>query len=302
MLKKNELLCVFLLTCFAFQLLAQDEESDTTRSDLFELIEEDHDVEQEIISIFKSTRLVSGHSIEIVAPGDFLFIIGHRFGELNSGWRNLFGLDNSTIRLGGDFGVTKNLNLGIGRSSFEKTFDGFLKYRLLEQSRGEKNIPLSVGLLTTANVNTSEVPFPNFETVGGKHRWEYVTQLLLAKKVSDQISIQYAPMLIHKNFVEDEHDQNTSFSNSIGTSVKVTPSTSLNVEYVFAPKSNFESLDLRNSLNIGVDIETGGHVFQVHLTNSKGMTEKFLTTETTGDWTDGDIFFGFNVTRSFNLK
>jgi len=290
---------VILFVLLSVSLFSYAQEEDKEEESLLDLIE-DEDRTTSVTEIFKSTRVVTSQSVELVDPGEFLFIIGHRFGTLNSGWRELFGLDNATIRLGGDFGITEKLNAGIGRSSFQQTYDAYLKYKFLEQQRGADAFPFSAVLFTSANFNTQEVPFVNVPNTDGSARLEYVSELLLGSKLSKQVSIQVAPVLVHRNFVESDDSPNTFFTGHLGGSVQVTPSTSVNAEFFVNPNDSNVLVELTNSLSLGVDIETGGHVFQLHLTNSQGLTENFLT-ETTGDWLDGDIFFGFNVARNFNI-
>ncbi len=292
-------LILFLFNSGVAQVFCQ-EKSDTTSQSLLDGLLEEDDRSFAVTETFKATRVVSLHSVETVDQGEFLFLIGHRFGTLNSGLRDLFGLDNATIRFGGDFGITDRLNVGVGRSSFEKTYDGFIKYKLLEQKTGTDSFPFTLTAFTSANVNTLEVPFPDFPNTGNEHRWDYVSQLMLATKVNDHVSLQLAPMYFHRNFVEQEFEENSFIAGNIGTSIKISPSTRLNAEYFVNPESFEDQNNLTNSFNVGFDIETGGHVFQLHLTNSKGMTEKFLS-QTSGDWFNGDIFFGFNVARNFNL-
>lgn len=293
-----------LLLLFFFSLMhAQVEEDDT---DLLGLLEEEQEpVTDYTIATFKSTRLVSGHSVETVAGGEFMFIIGHRFGELNSGWRDLFGLDNSTIRLGGDFGLTDAIDVGIGRSSFQKTYDGFLKAKLLRQKSGAQNFPVTVTAMSNAYVRADEWENPERENYQSS-RWNFSHSLMLASKLGNAASVQLTPMVVHRNLVPTPEDENLVYLGSLGTSIKISGSSRLNAEYFYLPEGQITSpvggQMVRNAFSLGWDLETGGHVFQLHITNSKGMTEKFLATETLGNWADGGIYFGFNVNRIFNIK
>jgi hypothetical protein len=292
------LLVVFLFTSLSMSAIAQD--------DLLDMLEEDAEPTTDYtIATFKTTRLVSGHSVETNGAGVLQFLIGHRFGRLNSGWRELFGIDNSTIRLGFEYGLTDNINIGIGRSSFQKTFDGTLKYRFLRQKSGAENFPFTATWVSNMYVNSMEWSNPdrvNYFT----SRLYYHHALLLARKFNDRISLQVMPTVVHRNLVKTMEDKNTVFSIGAGTSIKLTGSLRLNLEYYLIPPNQIISTiggeQVQNSFSIGVDLETGGHVFQLHLTNSRGMTEKFLVGETTGDWLKGDIHFGFNVSRVFTAR
>lgn len=252
------------------------------------------------IATFKNTRLVSGHSIETNGRGVLQFMIQHRFGTLNSGWRELWGLDNSTIRLGFVYGITDHLNIGFGRASFLKSYDGLLKWRFLRQKSGASNFPFSSTLVSSIYLNSTEWTDPNRENYFSS-RLSYHHALLIARKFGDKFSLQLMPTILHINLVEATEDQNLIYAMGIGTSIKVTGSLRFNIEYYYLPPDQIISTPLTNSLSLGVDIETGGHVFQLHITNSKGMTERFLIGNTTGKWGDGDIYFGFNISRVFNV-
>lgn len=256
------------------------------------------------IATFKTTRLINGHSIETNAGGVLLFLIQHRFGRLNGGAYEFFGLDNSTTRLALEYGITDNLDIGIGRSTFEKTMDGFLKYKLLRQSTGKKNMPLTLTLFTGIAVKTLRWQQPN-RTNYFSSKLYYTFQVLAARKISTNFSIQLSPTLIHRNLVAVKEDKNDVFAVGIGGRYKLSGSFSINAEYFYVfPNqivSEINGEKVHNSLSVGVDIETGGHVFQLHLTNSRGMIEKFFVTETTGSWANGDIHFGFNISRVFTI-
>ena len=296
--------CKTLLTVgFLFVLVSF---SSTAQEDLLELLNAREDsVPNYTIATFKSTRLVSGHSVETNAEGVLNFMIGHRFGAINTGWRDLFGLDYATVRLGFDYGITDQINIGIGRTSFQKTFDGTFKWKFLRQQTGFRNIPITATAVGTVYLNSSEWSNPDRDNLFSS-RIAYHYALLVARKFGDAVSLQLMPTVVHRNLVPAEEDNNSVVSIGAGTSIKVTNSLRFNAEYYFIPDGQIASdiggLKVRNSLSFGVDLETGGHVFQLHLTNSRGMTEKYLIGENTGNWGNGDIHFGFNVSRVFTVK
>tara|TARA_B100000575_G_scaffold39245_1_gene26842 strand:- start:828 stop:1739 length:912 start_codon:yes stop_codon:yes gene_type:complete len=280
--------------------------STRAQDDLMKMLEEqEEEVTNLTIATFKTTRLVSGHSIETNAEGVLQFLIGHRFGRLNSGWRDLYGIDNATIRLGFEYGITDNINIGVGRSSFEKTYDATFKWRLLRQKSGAKNFPFTATWVSSSYLNTMEWPNPERENYFSS-RMNFHHALLLARKFGNAVSVQLMPTLVHRNIVQTKEDENTIYSMGVGSSIRLTGSLRANFEYYFIPEDQIFSAiggeKVRNSFSVGVDLETGGHVFQIFLTNSRGMAEKFLVGETTGNWLDGDIHFGFNVSRVFTLK
>jgi hypothetical protein len=286
---------VFLLLLFALRIFAQD--------DLMSMLNQDslQDVTY-TTATFKSTRVMNGHSIERMPPGQLDVRISHRFGPLNSGAYNFFGLDQSNIHLSLEYGILKWLMAGIGRGSFEKTFDGFTKFSVFRQSTGKINMPVSVSVVTSIalkSIKFTDQTRTNYFT----SRLAYTGQILIARKISQGVSVQLAPSYIHRNLVATELDPNDIFAIGAGTRVKLTKRTSLNAEYYYmANPKTYLSQQVYNPLSIGFDIETGGHVFQLFFSNSLGMIEKAFIGETTGRWEKGDIHFGFNISRVFMLK
>lgn len=249
---------------------------------------------------FKTSRLINGQSIENPANGVLLFIISHHFGELKDGSYEFYGLDQSTIRFGLEYGITDRLCVGFGRSSYQKNYDGFYKFKLLRQSTGAKKMPVSLSLFSSINIISLKWEHPEWKNYFTS-RLAYCHQILIARKINKKISLQITPSYIHRNIVKLKKDQNDVFAIGGGGRIKLTNRLSLNAEYFYVLPG--ETADnFKNSFSIGVDIETGGHVFQIHLTNSLGMFERAFITETTGDWTKGGIHLGFNITRVFTLK
>ena len=250
-----------------------------------------------VTGTFKATRLVNGHTIETNEQGVLLFLISHRFGAVNGGAYEFFGLDHATIRLGLEYGLTDRLNVGVGRSSLEKTYDGFIKYRLLQQQ--VRSMPVSLTLFSSLALNSlrqapeRDYDFPN--------RLTYTYQLLVARKFTERLSLQLAPTFLHRNLVVRRADENNVYALGTGGRFKLTNRTCLNAEYFYLMPGQTAD-DFRNALSIGFDIETGGHVFQLIFSNAQGMIEKFFIPQNTGFWADGDIYFGFNISRVFDLK
>lgn len=252
---------------------------------------------------FKSTRIVNGHSVERM-PARLLDIrISHRFGELNTGAYNLFGLDEANIHISGEYGVTDWLMVGFGRGTYEKTYDGFAKVSILRQSTGKRNVPVSLSYLSSLAINTLKWTLPETE-LDFWNRASYVHQILVARKFNERFSLELNPTYVHRNMVSTELDPNDLFSMGIGGRMKISKRISLNVEYyyVLPPKNDYRSEKTYDPLSIGFDIETGGHVFQLFFSNSIAMIEKGFIGETTGNWNDGGIHFGFNISRVFSFK
>jgi opacity protein-like surface antigen len=252
---------------------------------------------------FKASRIINGHSIEQMKKKQLDFRISHRFGTLNNGPYGLFGLDQSVIHFSLEYGLKDWLMVGAGRGSFNKTYDTFAKFRLLRQSSGEVWMPVSLSYFTSVELNTLKFQDPT-RTNYFSSRLAYVHQLLIARKFNDKFSFQLSPTFIHRNLVKSELDQNDIYSMGAGARYKLSKRLSLNAEYYYVYNPNAKFLDTRyyDSASVGIDIETGGHVFQIMLTNSQGMREGSFIPQTTGNWMDGDIHLGFNISRVFSFS
>jgi Membrane bound beta barrel domain (DUF5777) len=248
---------------------------------------------------FKTTRLINGHTVENVGKGVLDIKISHRFGKVNGGGYDLFGLDNATMRMGGDYGITDYLMVGIGRSTYQKTYDAFFKLKILRQSKGKKNIPITLSYVPTVALKTLKFEDPARKNYFSS-RLFFTHQLIIGRKFSEGTSLQLMPTYVHRNLVQLAADPNNLLAIGIGGRQKLSKRVSLNAEYYYQVPG-YKLSNTTNSLSLGFDIETGGHVFQLHFTNSQGMSERTFISETTGDWGKGDIYFGFNISRVFTI-
>jgi hypothetical protein len=248
---------------------------------------------------FKTNRVINLHSLENTAAGIMDVKISHRFGFINGGIYELFGLDQSSIRIGIDYGISDRLTVGLGRSSYEKTYDGFIKYKFLRQSTGLRNVPVTAAILGTMAIQTLKWADPNRENLFSS-RIAYTTQLIVGRKFSNVVSLQFSPTWVHRNLVKTYEEKNDVFAFGFAGRVKLNKRLSINAEYIYVLPDQLAE-QFRNSLSLGVDIETGGHVFQLHFTNSTSMIEKGFITETLGAWGKGEIHFGFNISRVFTV-
>lgn len=246
-------------------------------------------------SIFKTTRIVNGQSIENTGAGILDLKISHRFGTVNTGAYNFFGLDQASMRIGLDYGVTSRLEVGIGRSTFNKEFDGFFKYRILRQSTGKVNMPLSVSIVSTGILRTVKDAPADYPIHYSDHL-NYVNQVIVARKFGDYFSLQFVPTMVHYNIVPTTAFRNDLYSLGTGFRLRLSKRVNLTGEYYY----QFERLQgYYNAASVGFDIETGGHVFQLFFTNSTGINERSVITQTDGRWANGGIHFGFNISRVF---
>lgn len=288
------------LTQISIALLLMSSVVGRAQDDLTKMLEENEPKTTNFTTAtFKGTRIINGHSVETVKKNHLDFLIHHRFDALNSGAYNLFGLDYSTIRLGFEYGITDQLMIGVGRSSIQKTYDFLAKAKLLRQSSGISNSPITATAFVSAVIETQD------KTLNTQEQTSYCTQLLIARKFNDKLSLQLNPTFLYRNRVATASQERALFALGFGGRMKVSKRVSLNAEYYWA----FRDKDLKNqlgdaysnSLSLGVDIETGGHVFQIHFTNSSGMVEKQFIGDTSGSWGKGDIRYGFNISRTFSF-
>ncbi len=277
--------------CLQLNLFAQDdlmkELNDSTRKKEF------------VSSAFKSSRVINGHSIEMIGAGSLDFRILHRFGPVNQGVDQLFGFDQASFRMGFDYGISNNFTIGIGRSTINKDIDGFLKYRILRQATGPGSAPLSLVLVAGISIQTYKNTDPS-KTISFNARTGYYYQFITGRKFSDRFTLQLSPTLVHRNEVIPA-DENDIYALGIGSRFKLSRRLALVVDYFYVANGLPHDAG-SNPLSVGIDIETGGHVFQLHFSNTSGMNERAFITETKNKWENGDIQFGFNLSRIFNIK
>lgn len=299
-MKKTAFLLSLIMISLVRMALAQD-----TEDLLGELNDLAPDKPQAVSATFKSTRIINGHSIETVAKNHLDFRISHRFGTINSGFNNLWGLDESRIRIGLEYGITNDLMVGVGRNSHLKEYDYFLKYRILHQKTKSILNPVTITLLASASTNTMDTS-PSMKFYNNLERQSYVGQLMIARKFGEKLSLEMNPTFVHRNKTETPIDANDLIALGMGGRIKLSKRTTFNAEYYYVANDligNGLQRDpiYKNNLSLGFDIETGGHVFQLHVSNSRGMIEKQFIGGTTDRWIDGGLYYGFNISRIFSF-
>ncbi|MBL7818193.1 MAG: hypothetical protein JNL70_24495 [Saprospiraceae bacterium] len=290
-MKNKLLLFVLPLSILATQSFAQG-------SLLDELGKDEETIEYAKYS-FKTNRIINMHSLENTAEGVLDMKISHRFGTIDEGFYDLFGLDAATQRIGLDYGITDNLTVGVNRNSVRKAFDGFVKYRVLRQSTGKVNMPITLSVLSSMAIETQKWSDPTRENYFSS-RLFYTHQLLIGRKFNDAFTLELAPTVVHRNLVATKAEKNTVLAMGIGGRVRLNRRTTFNAEYIYVLPNQLAD-NYKNSLSIGFDIETGGHVFQLHFTNSTSMSEYSYITQTDANWGKNAIRFGFNVSRVFTM-
>ncbi len=276
-------------------------EKPKTETSLLDFLGEEKTVER-MTNAFKGTRVINAHSIEMLAPGTMDFRILHRFGEVGGGRYEMFGLDQASMRMGFDFGIGANTSVGFGRSTAKKEKDVFLKKRLMWQSKGLKKRPFSIVWVSGMTVNglRNATGFDEVPTTF-RRRLGYYHELIVGRKFSEKFSLQVAPTLVHHNIVPDRLMSNDLFAVSVGGRYKFTKRMAVVWDYAHA-LNRFPANATFNPLSLGIDIETGGHVFQLHFSNAVGMNERAYISDSNGNWLESGVRFGFNLSRVFQLK
>lgn len=291
---KHKFLCLTMILGLSTGIMAQD--------DLLNLLEDEMGpVTEEVVATFKSTRVINCHSIERMQGGDLDFRVGHRFGLLSGGWDEFFGLDESSSKVSLEYGITDWLMAGVGRATVNKTFDGFVKLSALRQKKGEHPFPFSLSLLGTSSIANKDYPDPNYQ-VEKYQRRSYCAQALIARQFTPGFSLQISPTWLHRNMVKTPSDPNDLYALGVGGRLKLTPRFALSAEYFLVDKKELMSGPKHfNPLSIGIDVETGSHVFQIFVSNTFAMVESDFLAETTRSWKENQLHVGFNITRVFTV-
>lgn len=264
------------------------------QEDLFSEI--DQEVPEDYKSAaFKGLKIVNFESTKMISKKEMYFVVSHRFGSIETGFEDFFGLDQAVTRLNLLYGVTDGINIGFSRSSFRKMYESSLKVRLFREKEG--GFPFTIVSSSNILINTSldKDILPRLEFV---NRLGYTTQLLISKKFSKNFSLQLMPTFFHDNYVDVNEQENSQYVIGVGGRHKLTKRWSINVDYGMH-LNRADNSPFKNPLSIGFDLETGGHVFQLHFTNAQPMNTNGFLGQATGDWSDGNIFFGFNLSRVF---
>ena len=282
---KQKLTTLFLL--FSIMLYSQE--------DLLSEIDTDIDTPVYASAVFKGLKVINFESTKLVAKGGFNFIVSHRFGTVKNCFENLFGLDEAVTHLNFVYGISDHFNVSASRSSNQKIYELATKFRLARQQEGK--LPFTLAAYTSVLANTA-LDTDNLPKLRFEHRLSYVGQLIISRKLTKELSLLVSPTFFHDNYVLDDSQENSQYAVAFGGRYKLGARWSINMEYGMHLNRSSTSL-YNNPFSIGVDLETGGHVFQLHFTNSQSMNANGVFGTSTGDWGEGDVYFGFNLARSF---
>ncbi len=300
MIKNLSILTFAFLVTFSINLKAQDD-------DMLKMLDDSvpkKKTKEYVYATFKGTRLINFHTVEMPGPNSLEFRISHHFGDLNSGSYNFWGLDGgASIRLGLEYSKNGRFEVGVGRSSLEKNYDGFLKYKLIKQTKGPQQpftIKLFAGMyyisMNDPNAEATKIDRYQYQT----SRLSYAYQVIIARKFNSRFSLQLSPTMVHYNIVDKLDDKNDLFAVGLATRMKITKRISLELEYEYRI-NKYATEKFYDAVGLGIDIETGGHVFQVFVTNSAGMIEPQVYGHTTSDWQKMGLKIGFNISRMFTI-
>lgn len=282
----NKIYLSLLLVFFTLHSYAQD--------DLLSEIDNDSTA-VDVGPAFKGLKIINLESTKLAAKGDFYFIVAHRFGSIKPGFETFFGLDDANTQLKFVYGINDWLTVHASRSGFQKAIEGAMKYRLIKQEINGSPVTLVGFNSIVVNTELDEDLLPKLEF---KNRLNYVTQLLISRKFSEKFSLEFAPTFFHENYVVDDNQDNSQFAIGAGGRYKISNRVALTMDYA-AHLNRASSSLAKNPLSVGVDVETGGHVFQLHFTSAQAMHETGYLGSGYGDWSEGDIYFGFNLVRVF---
>lgn len=272
----------------------------SAQDDLLSQLDSLQPKEKQIVpAAFKGLQVCNMQSTKLPVKGEFYFLVSHRFGDLSQGLDNFFGFDNALTKIGGIWGVTNWLSLGVSRHTYNKTYELATKYKLTNQV--ENGFPVTIVGYNTMDVNSDLKKEVN-PGLKFNNRLEYSTQIIISRKFSESFSMEVLPIFIHKNLYDEASDQKDLFLLGAGGRYKLTKRLSLNAEY--AVRTNVDGTitsPYNNPLTLGLDIETGGHVFQLVFTNSQPMNDVAMLSNARGNWDfhRGPLYFGFNMYRVF---
>lgn len=277
---------------------------------LFSQTEETEEVKEDKIpayGVFNSLKVVNFESTKLAYKSDLYMIISHRFGTVQNGFDDFFGLDQSVTQFKFIYGFYDWLNVGVSRTSNQKKYGLQIKYRLMQQEKSGFPVTIVGYNLITANSSLEDDIYPNLEF---EDRLTYTSQVIVSRKFNKSLSLLLSPTYIHENLAtrsfvgqtdgttiayDEENDQ---FAIGVGGRYRISDVVSITADYGYHFNRN-ENSAFRNPLSIGTDLELGDHVFQLHFTNAQAMVEEGFITQAQGDWSEGDFFFGFNLIRIF---
>jgi hypothetical protein len=252
------------------------------------------------LGTFLSSHVLNSHSSELIDKNGISFRVAHKFGKLNTGANHFFGFDNSNSFLEMDYAIANWWNVGVGRATLGEQTAGFTKFRLLRQSTGARVMPVSMTAIAHVEYGTQHFD-DEVRNSNKEDRFDYTSQLLIARKFSNRLSLQMMPTYIHHNLVDTKLDKNDVAAVGFGASCKIYNNLRANAEYYLVQDHDTPTMEYFNPLSFGICYQTSRHAFEVYVTNAQGITESSYIANTTNDFFKGDVRIGFNISTVFTL-
>jgi hypothetical protein len=266
----------------------------SAQDDLLNELEQDSKTQKFEQPAFKAMKIGNLQSTKIAAKGDLYLYVSHRFGSLEDGLSTFFGFDNANTKIQLVYGLFDGVQVGVSRESVRKTYAMSAKAKIKSQS---DDFPVNLAVYGTANIN-SELRKERFPFLKFGDRLSYASQLLISRRITNSLSLELAPTFVRQNLVLEPFQDHNQIALGAGGRLKLSKRMSLNLDYVYNFNRHEDSI-YKNPLTVGVDIETGGHIFQLLFSNAQSTNEPGFISNAEGDWTKGDVFFGFNIVRVF---
>lgn len=255
----------------------------------------------ERVVIFKATRLVNSQTTEMIKKQNFNFQIIHRFGDIagkNGGGQTAFGLDRvNDVLFGFEYGVSDNFNIGLNRSTIGQLIQFEVKYAIMHQTSNDSS-PFALTFIGEAGARPYSV-FPSFED-----RVTWLAQAVIARKFSG-LSLQVSPTFVRDNtpYPQLPGNEQQFFAVQAAARIKLTNHTGVLLDYAH-PFSSFRSnnVNFEDPIGIGYEVETGGHVFTVNITNSNAISEVNFLSNSQSRFSQGQYRIGFTISRMFDFR
>lgn len=275
-----------------------------------------------VYQTFKDTRVINTYSIETLQKRKMDIRIAHRFGDVfnqwsfKNAWSSFFGLESAAdVEIGVEYGITDNLMVGLhrtkGNGPLKSNLIGLFKYKFLSQTKGS-SMPLSMAVAGSASLSTMwEVGTASSLTAFNpganaykrfSSRLSYSVQLHAARKFGDVLSLQLSPTFVWRNLVA-ANDNNYLMSMGVVARIQI----SKIVGVIIDSNIPFDALRWKAGsgfyvpLGIGLEFDTGGHVFQFNITNAAGIEPTDYIPYTSLDWAKGQFRIGFTISRAFRI-
>jgi len=258
------------------------------------------------IATFKTTRIGLGHSIETRKKGALEISLYNRYWNIPNFEGQRFLADVVSTRFGLDYAFSDNFTLGLGYTNHDEIFDGFIKYKLINQKKGSQKTPISITLFQGFSHRKLSNEYSDLYSVintTSSDKYAFTSQVLIARKFNRNLSLQVTPTFIHRTADSQNNDPQSHFAVGLGGRHKISQHAAIVSEYYYVANP-IESVDTYNVFMVGVNWELSHLMLQFHMTNARSFPEDTFITQTTNNFNakDGNFHFGFNATFVLHTK